>query len=61
MKRYLINFFESTVIYAEDKTEALEIFAEHIEEMRYGTICDKCDVEELDSETDNNDEEKEDN
>lgn len=48
MKSFLIDFFESTVINAEDKTEALELFAEHIKELRYGTICGKCDVEELD-------------
>ena len=56
MKRFLISFFESIDVNAEDSTEALEIFAEHIKEMRYGTICEKCDVEELNSETDNNEE-----
>ena len=47
MPLYNLCFSVCDTIEAENKNEALEIFADYIKDMRFGEICGNADVEEI--------------
>jgi len=47
MPLYNLCFSVCDTIEADDKNEALEIFADYIKDMRFGEICDNVDVREI--------------
>lgn len=55
MPLYILCFSVCDTIKADDKNEALEIFADYIKDMRFGEICDNTEVREI---QDNEDEKR---
>lgn len=56
MPLYILCFSVCDTIKADDKNEALEIFADYIKDMRFGEICDNTEVLEINGNKEEQDE-----